>query len=297
MILFKKLSNKLKFKIRKFLFNILLNYFNVTSVNKLFKSQNISLLLYLNSYIDWMCLINDKLYELDYLSALKDKITLNKSSEDLLFFDIGSNIGIYSIFLSKNLNIKSYAFEPIPYLSERIFVNSRLNSLNNIEIINKAVGDISRESINMYYANVESTHFSKKNEGMFSAVINSNKNRTNDTFALTVPQISIDDFVESLNLSGNEFLILKIDVEEYEYFVLNGMKNLLEYHKGTIYIQIELLLSEEAVKDLYIKCINFLYKLGFRAFILVNGKWESCNYNLTASEVSQNVLFIKDSVN
>jgi FkbM family methyltransferase len=294
--MFKKITEKLKFKIRKTLFNILLNYFNVVAVNKSFKTQNIRLLLHLDSYIDWMCLVNDKLYELDYLSALKEKILRNKGSEDLLFFDIGSNIGIYSIYLSKNLDIKSYAFEPIPYLSERIFINSRLNSLNNIEIINKAVGDISRESINMYYANVESTHFHKKNEGMFSAVINSNKNRTEDNFELTVPQISIDDFVKGANLNGNEFLILKIDVEEYEFIVLAGMRNLLEYHRGTIYIQLELLLNEERVKDIYIDCINFLYKLGFKASILKNGEWENCNYQLTESVVSQNVLFIKDAI-
>jgi len=60
-------------------------------------------------------------------------------SENGIVFDIGANIGLYTIRQSKRMrNGKIYAFEPNPFVFKRLQKNINENSLNNVLLFNIA---------------------------------------------------------------------------------------------------------------------------------------------------------------
>jgi hypothetical protein len=59
-----------------------------------------------------------------------------------VIFDIGANIGWYSIHLSKKLTgANIYSFEPIPETFSKLKRNVELNKMDNINIVNIAFSD------------------------------------------------------------------------------------------------------------------------------------------------------------
>jgi FkbM family methyltransferase len=60
-----------------------------------------------------------------------------------VFFDIGSNVGVYSLFVStKRKDIIVHAFEPLFKIAERLKYNSQLNNLNDrLKVNNIALTD------------------------------------------------------------------------------------------------------------------------------------------------------------
>jgi hypothetical protein len=72
--------------------------------------------------------------------------------------------------------------------------------------------------------------------------------------------IRLDEF-NPLAETKNRITALKIDVENFEYFVFKGATNLLASHKPIIYCE---LWENENRK----KCFDFLNKLNYSAFIL-----------------------------
>lgn len=60
-----------------------------------------------------------------------------------IFFDIGSNVGVYSLFVSsKRKDVKVHAFEPILKIAERLKYNSKINNLNDrLKVNNIALTD------------------------------------------------------------------------------------------------------------------------------------------------------------
>ena len=74
-----------------------------------------------------------------------------------IILDVGSNIGVYSILYSKlNPNSCIYAFEPYPINTTQLRKNVGLYNLTNVQIIEKAVGDISMP-ISFYIPSDDST--------------------------------------------------------------------------------------------------------------------------------------------
>jgi hypothetical protein len=65
-----------------------------------------------------------------------------------VFYDVGANVGYYSIEMAAKLgpSAKIIAFEPQPDLAQAIATSARLNGMDNINVINAAVGDSTREA-------------------------------------------------------------------------------------------------------------------------------------------------------
>ena len=60
------------------------------------------------------------------------KINNKDKNKDLIFFDIGSNIGLYSIYASQTIDkIKVYSFEPSFNNLSILSKNISINNLNN----------------------------------------------------------------------------------------------------------------------------------------------------------------------
>lgn len=164
------------------------------------------------------------------------------SSEDI-FYDIGANVGAYSILTSSHCECKVYSFEPHPqtftYLTRNINIQ---NKSDLIKAFNFGLSD-------------------KKEFVSFSTNLD------------TVNHVAVDKSVPTINL---EFFVLnelnlpiptmiKLDVEGFEYMVLKGATLLLKNPTlKAIIIEINGSGIKYGVSDIQIH--EFLINFGFKPF-------------------------------
>jgi FkbM family methyltransferase len=141
------------------------------------------------------------------LSRLIDSI----NTGDVLY-DIGASLGIHTVFMAKKTGLsgKVLAFEPECQSYEALKKNIQLNGLTNTFLFNVALG---REFGN-------GTLASKGGTGDFSLL----SDRGNGNGA-QVPIVCGDTFVLQNALPFPN--VVKIDVEGYELYVIEGLENTL----------------------------------------------------------------------
>ena len=140
-----------------------------------------------------------------------------------IFVDIGSNIGIYSLKISKNFKNcnKVLAFEPILETYKKLKLNIQKNlMINQIEALNIALSN-KRENKKM------KSIF--KNNKMQSAVYKINDNGEVDVVA------KVFDDLYNYN---NSNIYIKCDTEGHEYEVIQGMQKNLQNNKCLIQLEI-----------------------------------------------------------
>jgi FkbM family methyltransferase len=143
------------------------------------------------------------LHEFEEMSFL-----LHLLRETDCFFDIGANVGSYTILAAGVCAAKTYSFEPVPATFRILAANVRLNQLTKgARLINAAVG--SDETTLRFTSRQDATnHVIAQTE--------------TDEDGIMVPVVKIDDYRAAVPL------LLKIDVEGFETEVLRGAKQLLE---------------------------------------------------------------------
>jgi FkbM family methyltransferase len=144
------------------------------------------------------------------LSAFSDLI-----GKDDTVFDLGANIGAFSIFAAAN-NSKCdiYSFEPEPKTFEHLNKNVELNSFSDrVNTIQKIVGDeVGSAELYVSYSENQATHS-----------MTQTTHHSGDT--VEVEMTTVDTIAESYQNPD----VVKIDVEGAEARVLNGMeKSLIE---------------------------------------------------------------------
>lgn len=129
---------------------------------------------------------------------------------DSCFFDIGANLGYYSLLATSICTLGSvYAFEIDPVLIQEIQSNIMLNAATNLRVVHTAVweGDGVVLGFSPHQAHNRSTNMARTEMSSYS-----------------VSSLSIDTFCRQLNAYPE---IVKIDVEGAEGKVLRGMKEAL----------------------------------------------------------------------
>ncbi|PWS26386.1 FkbM family methyltransferase [Pedobacter yonginense] len=127
-------------------------------------------------------------------------------SEDV-FFDVGANVGSYTILASGIKRAKTVAFEPIKITYDILKENVKLNHLQDLVICkNNAVGSEERD---LYFTNNEDT--------------------TNHMVVSPSNHVSVVNMLTLNSLHpAHQPKLIKIDVEGYETEVINGASQLLE---------------------------------------------------------------------
>lgn len=128
--------------------------------------------------------------------------TLHLLKENDIFYDVGANVGSYTILASGVKKCKTICFEPIPSTYDRLLDNIAINRLTkSVDAKNCGVGD---ENKILSFINDRDT---------------TNKVSTNSDYLNTtnVNVIRLDD-----EYNPKDFSIVKVDVEVYEDFVLRG---------------------------------------------------------------------------
>jgi FkbM family methyltransferase len=123
--------------------------------------------------------------------------------------DIGSNIGVFTIVLSKKVGLTGevHAFEPDPQNFKRL--KQAAQHHNNITTNECAVAERSG-TIKLYQSDDMNVDHQTYDNGANRSMIN-------------VKSIAIDDYFQN----GETIDFVKIDVQGFDVFVLEGMKNTL----------------------------------------------------------------------
>jgi len=146
--------------------------------------------------------------------------------EDGVFFDIGANIGAYSLVASKIVGPvgKVHAFEPVSAVFERFEYNIELNGISNITANQNAVYQTS-EVLELFVS-------AKQNAGMSSIF----HHHTETSKIEKVHAITIDGYVKKMNIQQID--LIKIDIEGAELFALRGMKDSLNLFRPVVLMEV-----------------------------------------------------------
>ena len=143
-----------------------------------------------------------------------EKFMLDIARDCEVIFDVGANIGYYTVQFGRLANGQVYSFEPMSYQFNILKKNVELNNLANVATLKSIVTDS---------VGVKRIYFSSMNNtGMSSLELKS------DTYE-DVKTIMIDDYCRENEIDAID--LVKIDVEGHELCVLKGMSTLLSGKK------------------------------------------------------------------
>ena len=131
-----------------------------------------------------------------------------------VFYDIGANVGLYSVLVAKTLGARGQviAFEPEPGAYAHLQDNLELNGVNIVRAFSKALG-----------ARNGSARLYGGDENADSSLVGPPTGK--DLGYRAVEMVDGDRFVEAGKLPPPR--AVKIDVEGYEYEVLTGLRRTL----------------------------------------------------------------------
>ena len=212
--------------------------------------------------------------------STKEPETLNwidSFEENKIFWDIGSNIGLYSIYASKTKFSDTYSFEPSMLNVENLIKNINLNNLaNKIMVIPFPITNY--EGFN---------DFSLSNDELGGALSNFGDNKVletniNKNLIYKIFGLSGDQCINKLNFKKPDYI--KIDVDGIENLILEGLSNNINNTKSLL-VEID-----QSNKDQSNEIKNFLEKKGFK---LDNSFFENSNY----SSNIQNQIWVNQTLN
>jgi FkbM family methyltransferase len=172
-------------------------------------------------YCNAVCAHSDFYFEeFTYHNIQKYKVEL----EGKTVVDIGANMGAHTVNFAEMVgdNGKVFAFEPSRLVYYQLCGNIFANGYPNVYCENVALGDTT-----------ETTYTSVEDLDYFSESVNSGNTHVGQLGKHTVPVKNLDDY----NLDN--VALIKIDVQGYEPYVLDGAKQTILKNKPTIFIEIE----------------------------------------------------------
>lgn len=197
-------------------------------------------------------------------------LSLLKDGEGSIL-DVGANIGIMTAHLGQNFpSTTIHVFEPMPInilILKRIIAKFDLKTVKIHEI---AVGD-SKGTVKMILPENGKT----KMQGL-SHIKHESITEWNEGQEFDVQLNTLDTVLGNEKIQG-----IKIDVENFEYFALNGAKKLLERNHPIVYA--ELWDNQNRTN-----CFELLNSLGYKTLIVKENKLILFDAN---KHISQNFIF------
>lgn len=190
---------------------------------------------------------------------------LHMLQRNMIFIDIGANIGYYSVLASDKVKPhgKIYAFEPDLTNFKLLTKNVEINGCKNIIAKNKAVAD-STKKIKLFLSNVfygDHRTYQPNDDEVW--------NRGNKRTYISVDAISLDNYF-SANTTRVD--LIKMDIQGAEYSAIQGMRGILLKNPNIILV-IEFWphgLKQAGVKPELL--LRELDEFGFKSYALVENK-------------------------
>ncbi len=208
-----------------------------------------------------------------------------KEDSDMIFklvndndtvFDVGGNMGWYSIGLSKvKEDLEVYTFEPIPKTYESLVANAKMNG-TNLNIFNIGLSD-KKQELTFY--------FHKEGSGNASSAI-MNEERENLEVKCNVD--TLDNFFIDKKLDKLDFI--KCDVEGAELLTFKGGSETIGKYKPIVFTE---MLRKWSAKFNYHpnEIIKLFSDMGYKCYFVVNGKLKEL-IKMTDDTVETNFFFL-----
>ena len=153
---------------------------------------------------------------------------LDRLPEACTLWDVGANVGLYSIYAAKKKNLQVIAFEPSVFNLELLARNLFLNDLQDkVTIAPFALSDGLGTSV----MHMTSTEWGGA-LSTFGKEVGSDGGPILEVFAFNTLGLSLDQAVSVLQLPPPDFI--KMDVDGIEHFILHGGLEVLSQVQGVI---------------------------------------------------------------
>lgn len=195
--------------------------------------------------------------------------------KDKVFFDVGANVGSYTMILAKSAK-RIYSFEASSFNAEILRNFVAISKQDNIEVINRAVSDISGDQITIY---------SSPDTG-------GNNTRFHDFGGggESVKTITLDKFVQDHEIEKVD--VIKMDIEGSELAAFTGAQEILNKHRPVLLIEFHALVAKQAGWEL-MELYRLLTKYGYNANELIKRKLVPFDSSRLASpDFYSNLVFI-----
>ena len=198
-----------------------------------------------------------------------------------VLLDVGASIGKFSIdFLKINPDLIVYAFEPIP--ESYAILKNTLKAFKNIHYFNTAVGN---EDGNIGF-NLSSHHTSSSVLKMSET----HKTAFPESSGVNITQVKISKLDSLIDVSElkEKRALLKIDVQGYEFEVLNGATEVLK--------EVDILITELSFIELYKgqKLFDEVYRKLFGSGFTFIGNLSQIYDPHSGKVLQSNAIFRKD---
>lgn len=192
-------------------------------------------------------------------------------SSDTLVIDVGANIGIMTALLAKKYpKMEIHSFEPIP---ENFSVLTRI--CNKLLIRNAHLYPIALGNKAGTLQMIMPILGDARQQGLSHVVVNPSE--AGHTYEVTVSTLDTI-FKENKRKIGG----IKLDVENFEYYVLEGARQILAQHHPIVYV--ELWDNENRTN-----CIRLLSEYNYKAYLFNGSRLE-----LFTNQPGHNFFFIID---
>jgi len=219
---------------------------------------------------DWIqyWIFMDGAYEIELVDFLRPYV------QGKVFFDIGANVGNYTLTLAKDAR-KIFSFEASPSNARILegFINRA--QLSNIELINMAVKDKSGDTISIF--------ISPDTTGNYSQFLDYGHGSE------TILSVALDDFIVQRDIGKVD--VIKIDIEGGEFDAIRGAEKLINRDHPLLLVEFNSIIADHAgwkLQDLY----DYIVSFGYKAYELKKRKiMEFDSLKLRESNIAPNLIF------
>ena len=164
---------------------------------------------------------------------------IDRMAEGQVLWDIGANVGLYSIYAAKHRKLRVFSFEPSVFNLELLGRNSAYNAVTDlVTIIPLALSDVTGPNLMRHSTTAWGGALSS-----FGADFGADGKKLESQIEYTTFGVTADELVEKHNLAKPDHI--KIDVDGIEHLILAGAKTILKTAQ-TVLVEINEEFTEQA---------------------------------------------------
>ena len=164
---------------------------------------------------------------------------IDRMTRKSIFWDVGANVGLYSIYAAKRRNLRVFSFEPSIFNLELLGRNISINALSQkITIVPVALSDQTKLNVMKHSQTTWGGALSS-----FGVTFDDSGNLYQSTIEYDMLGVTADYLVSQGLVSQPDYI--KIDVDGIEHLILSGARNILMSAKS-ILVEINNNFSEQA---------------------------------------------------
>ena len=153
---------------------------------------------------------------------------MDSFEENAIFYDIGANVGLYSIYAAIKKDVQVFCFEPsffnLEFLARNIYINQLTDRISIFPVaLNDKVSISNFQLTSTEWGGALST---------FEKGFDDNGNKIQSKFIYNTIGFDLDHLVEVTKIPFPDYV--KIDVDGLEHFIIGGAQNVIKKAKSVL---------------------------------------------------------------